>query len=100
MPYKTDTQKLDSPFLDSRVKLLPCQREMIPVIRKDYGLSYRIIGEMFGISKRMVIFICNPEKEAKAKEQYRERRKDGRYYDREKHKAAMNIHRKKKHELL
>jgi len=100
MPYKTDTKKLDSPFLDARVKLLPCQREQIPVIRKEYNLSYRVIGEMFGVSKRMVMFICNPEKAEKAKEQYRLRRKDGRYYDKEKHKLAMNTHRRKKHELL
>ena len=100
MPYKTDTQKLDSPFLDARVRLLPCQREMIPVIRELHGLSQRKLAQMFNVSKRTIQFILDPEKKKRCHEQYKERRKDGRYYDKEAHKTAMNKHRRKKHNTL
>lgn len=100
MPFKTDKEKLDDPILDSRVRLLPCQRERMPEMRKLYGLSYNKLAELFGVSKRLAMFVCNPEKYETAKEQFKERRKDGRYYDRQYNTDAIRHHRRKKYNLL
>lgn len=64
MPYKTDKMKLDSPFLDRRVKLLPCQREMV-IFWTERGLSQRKIAKMFNVSRRLITFIQDPRKKEK-----------------------------------
>ena len=42
----------------------------------------------------------NPEKAEIAKKQYSERRRDGRYYDKEKHSEAIKNHRNYKKKLF
>ena len=46
------------------------------------------------------MFIVNPDKYEVAKNQFSERQKDGRYYDREKHNKAVREHRDYKKELF
>jgi transposase len=64
MPYKTEKMKLDSPFLDRRVKLLPCQKEMV-VYWTNQGLSQRKLAKMFNVSRRLIQFIQDPKKKEK-----------------------------------
>lgn len=101
MPYKTEKQKLDSAFLDRRTKLLPCQKERIfQMYNIEGGHSQRELAQMFRVSRRTIQFIVDPEKRKRNSDQFKERRKDGRYYDKEKHKKAMRTHRKHKNEIL
>ena len=50
---------------DRRVKLTDEQREDIRYMHKEYGLSYNKLAKEFGVSKRCIQFVCNPEKEKK-----------------------------------
>jgi len=61
MPSKYDKIALNSPFIDRRIKLLPCQREMV-LYWTDKGYSQRKIAAMFKVSRRLITMIQDPEK--------------------------------------
>jgi len=99
MPRKSDKIAIDNPTLDKRVKLLPQDKE---IIKQEYetGLySINGLSKKWDVNKRTIQFIVFPERLEKAKQQYKERRKDGRYYDREKHTESVRKHSNYKNEL-
>jgi hypothetical protein len=99
MPRKTDSMPIRNPEHDKRVKLTDADRESI---RKDFeeeGISIRGLERKYKVSRRLIQFILYPERQEKAKKQYAERRKDGRYYDKEKHRASVKKHRDHKKAL-
>lgn len=81
MPYKFETNKikLDSPFLDRRVKLLPCQKEMV-LFWTEQGLSQRKIAKMFNVSRRLITFIQDPKKKEKDLQNRKDRGGSKQYY--------------------
>ena len=89
MPLKEDKKPLASPFLDRRTKLLPCQRERMKYMYETTGWSYNQLANHYGVSKRLIIFCCNPDSLQKTKDDFAERRKDGRYYNKDKHREAV-----------
>jgi len=95
MPYKFETDKRKIPReKDKRVKLTEEEKEEV---KRLYGqISQRKLAKMFGVSRRLVIFIGCPEKLRRAKELYKERRKDGRYYHKERHTQQVKKHRRYK----
>lgn len=99
MPYKTDKMKLDSPFLDRRVKLLPCQKEMVASLHTR-GASISGIARMYGVSKRLIQFIIFPEKLAMSLKRRAERGGSKIYYDREYHNQKTKEHRHYKNQTL
>ena len=84
---------------DRRVKISDAMRKTI--IKRYYadGISQRQIAMSTGVSRRMVSFILFPEKYEKARQQYKERRLDGRYYNKEKNKMAIQKTREYKKSL-
>jgi transposase len=100
MPYKTEKLKLESPFLDKRVKLLPCQKEMV-IYWTNQGLSQRKIASMFKVSRRLITFIQDPKKKEKDLENRAARGGSVIYYKGgEEWNETMKTHRRRKHELL
>ena len=100
MPYKSDKKGILIPReLKRNIKLSLEDREEIKRIRREEGVSYQKIANAFGVSKRLVIFICNPEIEAKNKDRLKEAKRNGKYYYREKNTAAVRETRRYKHEL-
>jgi transposase len=100
MPYKTDKMKLDSPFLDRRVKLLPCQREMV-LYWTAQGLSQRNLAKMFKVSRRLITFIQDPKKKEKCLENRAARGGWKQYYKGgEEWASTMKDHRRYKHKVL
>lgn len=99
MPYKSEKMKIADKTLDKRVKLTDLQREQIKDEYSTGLISQRKLAEKYGVSRRTIQFIIDPEKEKIAKEQFKERRKDGRYYDKENHKQYMKKFRDRKQEL-
>ena len=100
MPYKSDKMKLDSPFLDRRVKLLPCQREMV-LYWTEKGLSQRKIAKMFNVSRRLITFIQDPKKKEKNLQNKEERGGWKQYYKGgEEWAKTQREHRKYKYEVL
>lgn len=97
--YKSEKIKL-SPEQDRRIKLNDKQREEI---REKYTIgmySQRNLAEEYGVSRRLITFILDPDKAKKNAEQLKQRRADGRYKpNKEKWAAIMREHRHYKQEL-
>jgi hypothetical protein len=100
VPYKAEKAGHIKPEDDKRVKLTEEQREEIRELYKLPDYSQRRLAGQFGVSRRLIQFIVDPEKQEAAKQGYAERRKDGRYYDKDKHNEAMRGHRHRKHKLF
>jgi len=96
MPYKFGTEKKKIPkLLDKRVKLT---EEDKLKIKELYGkISQRKLAKMFGVSRRLIVFIGDEEKYKRHKEYMKNRWKL--YYSKEKHRKYMKNHRKYKYEL-
>lgn len=100
MPYKSERIKIAGTQFDRRIKLTEEQKELMRWLRDEEKVSYNKLAVQFKVSKRLVIFICNPEKYQEAKEHYKIRRKDGRYkQDKENWADVMKEHRRYKQEL-
>lgn len=99
MPHKFDNMPISNPKHDNRVKLTEEDKENIC---KEYAtgtISQRELAKKYGVSRRLIQFTLSPEKLDRAKKAFSERQKDGRYYDKEKHKDYMKKHRQHKREL-
>jgi hypothetical protein len=93
-----DFKKYENPKNDGRRKIMPEQYE--EVIRTYRKLSsYQKTADVYRVSKRLIIFIVNPEKY----EEFLRKRYDKKvwfeYYDREAHTKAQKKFRKKKRKL-
>jgi transposase len=102
MPYKFETNKikLDSPFLDRRVKLLPCQKEMV-LFWTEQGLSQRKIAKMFNVSRRLITFVQDPKKKEKDLENRKDRGGSSQYYKGgDEWAATIREHRRYKQKII
>lgn len=100
MPDKFGKTPINNPLNDKRVKLTDQDREKI---REEYAtglISQNNLAKKYGVSKRLVQFILKPEKQEVAKQQFAARRKDGRYYDKDKHREYVKKHRNHKKDLF
>jgi hypothetical protein len=100
MPRKTDLIPINCNFLDRRVKLLPCQKERMKWLYENSNMSYSQLALKYGVSKRLIIICVNLDKAEKMKSDAADRRKDGRYYIKEKHTKAIREHRNYKKQIL
>jgi len=83
---------------DKRIKLTDEQRQEI---RDLYpSLSQRRLAEMYGVSRRLVQFVLDPEKVERNKAVRAERGGWRQYYDPVKQREYMRAHRARKKELL
>ena len=99
MPYKSEKIKL-SRSQDRRIKLTDEQREEI---RHKYstGLySQRALAKEYKVSRRLITFVIDNEKYQKCREQFKERRANGKYKpDKEEWAKTMREHRHYKQKL-
>ena len=99
MPYKFETQKQTIPRdLKKNTKISLQDRELI---KEDYKnlKSQRKTALKWNISRRLVQFITDPEKEQRNKELFTQKQKTGIYYDKQKHTKAVNKYRHYKKQL-
>lgn len=99
MPYKFEKIAINNPKLDKRCKLTADDKKSIV---KDYEtglISISGLARKYNVSKRTIQFTLFPERKEKAKKQFAERQRDGRYYDKDKHREYMKAHRNHKKEL-
>ena len=100
MPYKSEKIKIDGTKLDRRRKLTEDQKDYIRWLREEEGLSQRKLAAMFGVSRRLITFILDPEKEKKNKVRAKQLRQEGRYkYTNEQWAETMKEHRRYKEKL-
>lgn len=100
MPSKTDKLKLGSPFLSRRVKLLPCQKEMIIWWHSNTEISIRALARMFHVNRRLIQFILFPERKKRNLECRKQRGGSMQYYDKSYHKEKIREHRQHKRKTL
>lgn len=99
MLYKTDKKKLADPFLSRRVRLLPCQKEMVLYWYKE-GIAIRAIARMFKVDKRTIQFLLFPERKAKNIKDRENRGGSKIYYKKDYHNQKTREHRSYKHKVL
>lgn len=100
MPYKSEKLKIAGTQYDRRKKLSDDQKQYIRWLREEEQLSYNQLAQMFGVSKRLVIFICKPETQEKCRERFKQLKKDGRYKPtKEEWADTMKEHRRYKQNL-
>ena len=97
MPYKSEKIKIEGTVYDARKKIDDETRKEI--LEECGQLSQRKTAKKYGISRRMVQYIWYPEKLQRAKELYKIRRLDGRYYKRKVHSESIKKLRRKKQDL-
>lgn len=95
MPYKFETKNMKIPkSLDKRIKLTDEERKKI---KKLYGkISQRKLAKMFNVSRRLIIFIGDPEKHKRNLELRKLRGGSIIYYNKNKNTKQMKKHRKNK----
>lgn len=98
MPYKFEKKHIQR-HNDRRVKLSNEQKEEIKQLYKPFIFGCRKIANIYKVSKATIQRIVDPAKLERAKLLYKEKRKDGRYYDKDKHRVYMQNHRLYKKEL-
>lgn len=97
---KNKIKIVNTPY-DRRVKLTSEQRSEIKYLYAQGGTSYSKLAKEFNVSKRLIQFIINPDKHNKCLEQFKERRKDGRYKPtKEDWASTMREHRSYKEKLF
>lgn len=99
MPYKFETQKKvipKQPQTDRRIKLTEQQKDEI---RATIGMSQRELAALYGVSRRTIQFVKNPDSLAENIARRNERGGSMKYYDKEKHRQYMKKHRNHKSEL-
>lgn len=99
MPRKSDKIAIDHYFLDRRVKLIPCKREMVHYWYQK-GVSIRAIAKMFAVDKRLIQFELFPERKQKNLSDRQDIGGTKIYYDKEKHRETMKEHRNYKNKLF
>lgn len=103
MPYKFTKDKIKMPReKDKRIKITEEMKNEIKYLYIHRKLSIHAIAREFPqINRRSIQFILFPERLTIVKEQFKQRRKDGRYYPgKDKWKLIMRKHRKHKQEVL
>lgn len=95
MPRKSEKIPINNKALDRRVKLTDKQREEI----KKSSLSSRALAKAYGVSRRTIQFIQDPEKLEQCKKRRAERGGSKIYYNREKNNKSMKEHRQYKEKL-
>lgn len=100
MPYKSEKIKIEGTKLDRRRKLTEDQKDLIRWLREEEGLSQRQLAAMFDVSRRLITFILDPEKEKHNKAIQKKHKMEGRYkYTKEQWAEVMREHRLYKERL-
>jgi len=99
MPYKHTKFKIPKK-LDKRVKITDKDRDKIRELYAAGGTSHRKLAIEFGVSKRLIQFILNPEKHQENLDKRKERGGSKMYFNKDKHTDAMKKHRRYKQELF
>jgi len=101
MPYRYERLKIKLPRdLDRRIKLSEEDKQAIVQLYKTTGISTRSLAAQYGVSRRSIQFILDPDKLVRNLEMRDARGGSMIYYDKDKHNESMKEHRKYKHKVL
>lgn len=97
---KIDKYSISNTKLDRRVRLTLEDKAKIIKEYKQTRTTISDLARKWNVSRSTISYVLFPERYERAKERHEERRKDGRYYDKEKYKESLERHREYKRELL
>lgn len=100
MPRKSDSIPINNEKLDRRVKLTQEEKDEIFQLYQIGDTSQRKLATQFGVSRRSIQFILDPDKLVENKKRREERGGTARYYDKESHAKSMKEHRDYKKQLF
>lgn len=101
MPYKSEKIKISGTAYDRRQKLTPEQKEQIRWLYKNTDTSQRKLAKQFGVSRRLIVFVLNPEDYEHNREQLKGKKAKGFYRQSKEQRAAiMRDHRHYKQQLF
>lgn len=108
MPSKIDNVRINAngpnKKLDRRFKLTDDDRQTIRDryfnVHEAERPTMTSLANEYGVDRRLIQFILFPERAERHKELAKERRKDGRYYDKERERVYKQNHRDYKRELI
>ena len=84
---------------DLRYKITDSAKETAKLLREQ-GWSWRAIGREIGCSHMMVKYILFPELYAHNQTLMKQRQKEGRYYDKDKHHLQVKKYLKRKERII
>ena len=85
---------------DRRVRLSDEEKKEIREAYATGGTSYNKLATEFGVSKRTIYWVVNPDKQRENYELRKARGGSKQYYEKDKHTQSMRNHREYKNELL
>ena len=97
MPYKSEKIKIEGTKYDRRTKLT--KEEKKEIYENALGLSQRALASKYGVSRRTIQFILDPEKLKENLKRRKERGGSKKYYNKEEWAETMKDHRKHKQSL-
>jgi len=101
MPYKIETLKIKLPknkWYDRRYKLT--EQEKDEIRENIEWLSMRKLWLKYKVDRKTIAYIIYPERYEQMLAAAKERRKDWRYYDKDKHRKAMKKTRRYRYDVL
>ena len=101
MPYRSTGLTICGTRYDRRQKLTPEQRAEIFHRYMTEDVSQRRLAREYGVSRRLITFIVNPEREKRNRELLNTRKEKGLYKpDRKKHTEIIREYRRYKQKLF
>lgn len=101
MPYKSSKIIISGTEHDRRRKITPQQKAEIFHRYTTTDISQRQLAREYGVSRRLITFIVNPENEERNRELLRKRKEEGLYKpDSRKHTETIREHRRYKQRLF
>jgi hypothetical protein len=100
MPAKVDKIIIGHTNLKKVSKLLSCQKERIFQMHHVTGSGIRELSRTFKVSRRLIQFICYPERQKRNLELRNDKGGSKAYYKKEKHTISMKTHREYKKNFL
>ena len=99
MPYKSEKIIIQGTNFDRRRRLTDSDKIEVKKMYASGNYSYNKIARFYGVSKRLIIFIVNPEKHIKNLEDRRAKGGSKIYYDKDKNTIAIRESRRYKQKL-
>jgi predicted HTH transcriptional regulator len=99
MPRTSEKILIQQTEFDRRIKLTEDDKQLVRWLREEEQISYQKLANQFGVSKRLIIFICKPETLKACYKKRLERGGSKIYYDKDKHREVKKEHRQYKQNL-
>lgn len=101
MPYKSEKIKISGTKHDRRQKLTSEQKDEIRHLYYTTDTSQRKLAKQFGVSRRLITFVLEPERYERSRERLKEKKSKGFYrQSKEQWAASIREHRRYKQQLF